>query len=102
MTLSDKQFQNKKLKYRITTNKYRFGGSTANQICAYKMIENVSRLAYLTAPSTKKRSSSHFHVLKDCEIHDNEEKKQGMHHVLFQVSIIPGAIYPTVPTIPVV
>jgi predicted nucleotidyltransferase len=62
--------------------KYRFGGSTTNQICAYKMIENLSRLAYLTTPLTKKRSSSQFHVLKDCEIHDNDKNLKLLYVVI--------------------
>lgn len=34
--------------------------------------------------------------------YDNGEEETVMNHALFQVSTIPGAIYPTVPTIPVV
>ena len=45
----------------------------------------------------------HFAILNfQLTIQVNEEKGTVIHHALFQVSTIPGAIYPTVPTIPVV
>jgi hypothetical protein len=45
----------------------------------------------------------HFTILNfQSTIQANKEKGTVMHHALFQVSTIPGAIYPTVPTIPVV
>ena len=45
----------------------------------------------------------HFAILNfQLTIQVNEEKGTVIHHALFQVSTIRGAIYPTVPMIPVV